>query len=129
MSSLREREITCVHVCGPSHDHCVSLTCRRADVHGRAGDAGACGRTHVPGGEEDEYCLHAKDKTWRGPRRGLTDPRTNTLVTYDRSESCFSSPAYVTTGSKSECLQSSVLLHEDIYQLIFIPAILTACFG
>lgn len=41
MSSLREREITCVHVCGPSHDHCVSLTCRRADVHGRAGDAGA----------------------------------------------------------------------------------------
>lgn len=26
--------------------------------------------TRVPCGEEDECCLHAKDKTWRGPRRG-----------------------------------------------------------
>lgn len=68
---------------------------------------------HAAGGEQDESCLHAKDKTWRGPRWGLTDPGTDTLV----------------TSGRSEYLHSSILLDEDICQLIFVLAILTACFG
>lgn len=53
----------CIHTCCWSRDvvyfgglSCARWWCRHIS-----------GRTHIPTGEEDEYCLHGKDKTRRGP--------------------------------------------------------------
>lgn len=63
------------------------------------------------------------------PDGGLADSGTNSLVTYDRLSHASALQHAATTGSKSEYLQTSMLLGEDINQLVFILATLTACFG